>query len=340
MVHFAPTKKTVNSEELAKIFRTTWQRQHGIPKVIISDRDKRFLCQFWKALFKMSGTHLRFSTAFHPQTDGQSERANRTLEEVLRHFVSPRQDDWDEYLDLAEYAINDSVNPSTGYTPFFLAYGHHPSAPMDLTDQVMVPAAQSYMQTASDALQHAKTRLREAQLRQALQANKHRRDVQFKVGDQVRLSTANLRLPSTMSKKLVARYLGPFVVQEVVNPVTYRLHLPDSLKIHPVFHVSLLQPWHTDAEFPDHKDAAPPGPVVQEDDQYLVNQLLDKRRVRYGNKEIIQYLVRWEGYGPQDDTWVAASDIEDSLKQAYEATHHGQLTPTTRSTRRSTRHRL
>ena len=307
--------------------------------MIITDRDKRFLSQFWQALFKATGTQLRFSTAYHPETDGQSERANRTLEEVLRHFVSPRQDDWDDYLDLAEYAINDSVNPSTGYTPFYLAYGQHPAAPLDLAIPVLVPAAQSYAQEAADAVQHAKTRLQEAQMRQARQANKHRRDLRFKVGDQVRLSTTNLRLPSTMSKKLAARYLGPFTVDKIISPVAYKLQLPPTLKIHPVFHVSLLQPWHTDAEFPQHQEVAPPGPVVEDDNQYTVHSLLDKRRVRYGRRQVIQYLVRWEGYGPQDDTWVAETDIEDSLKRDYNATHHAQLPTVNRSTRHGVRRR-
>ena len=118
-VHFAPTKKTVDAPGLANIFRRTIYRLHGMPRIIITDRDERFLSNFWRALFNVVGTELRYSTAYHPQTDGQSERDNRTLEDYLRHYTSPRQDDWDDYLALAEFAINNSVNPSTGYTPFF-----------------------------------------------------------------------------------------------------------------------------------------------------------------------------------------------------------------------------
>jgi transposase InsO family protein len=94
-VHFAPTTKTVTAAGLARVFRQTVYRHHGLPRVIISDRDDRFCSHFWKALFALVGTELRFSTAFHPQTDGQSERANRTLEQFLRHYISSRQDDWD-----------------------------------------------------------------------------------------------------------------------------------------------------------------------------------------------------------------------------------------------------
>jgi transposase InsO family protein len=337
-VHFAPTTKTVDAPGLAKIFRHTVYKYHGMPRAIISDRDDRFLSQFWQALFAVLGTELKFSTAYHPQTDGQSERANRTLEEYLRHFLSPRQDDWDEYLDLAEFAINDSVNPSTGYTPFFMAYGQNPHTALDLFTKAMVPRAQDFAREIVDVITHAKIKLEEAQVRQAEQANKHRREVTFQVGHKVRLSTANLQLPSTMSKKLVARYIGPFTVEKVVSPVAYKLKLPKTLRIHPVFHVSLLQPWHKDTVFTTHEDTMTvhPPPVLPDDDQYLVEALLDKRISR-GR---VEYLVRWKGYGPEEDMWRPASDIEQSLIDEYEASHHGQLPTTRRSSRKAFRRRL
>lgn len=335
-VHFAPTIKTVDAPKLAKIFRETIYKHHGMPKVIISDRDERFLSMFWKALFGTLGTELRYSTAYHPQTDGQSERANRTLEEILRHYVSPLQDDWDEHLDLAEFAINSSVNPTTGYTPFYLMYGHHPATALDLANEALVPQAQNFIENMSEALEHAKAKIHEAHVRQATQVNKHRRDITFQVGDKVRLSTVNLQLPSTMSKKLKSKFLGPFRVEKVVSPVAYKLKLPSSLRIHPVFHVSLLQPWHEDAEFPDHTTpTSHPPPVIPEDNQYTVEALLDKRKSR-GR---IEYLVRWEGYGPEDDMWIPAVDIHQSLIDAYEATHHATRPVARRSTRKSHRRR-
>lgn len=341
LVHFAPTTKSVNGEGLARLFVSTWYKYHGMPKVIISDRDRRYMGNFWQALFKSVGTDLRFSTAYHAQTDGQSERANRTLEEVLRHFVSPRQDDWDQHLDLAEFAVNDSVSPSTGYTPFYLAYGEHPLSPIDVAAEVVVPAAQSFTQHMAEALHHARSKLQEAQLRQAQQANKHRREVQFQAGDKVRLSTANLRLPSSMSKKLTPKYVGPFVVEKPVGKVAYKLKLPPSLPVHPVFHVSLLQPWHKDDEFPDHGELSPPPPIYEDDNQWRVDKLLDKRQRRFSPRGpwVTEYLVRWDGYGPEDDEWVRESNIEDSLIEEYERTHHGQMPIAVRSTRKSSRRR-
>jgi hypothetical protein len=336
LVRFVPLVKNASAKDVALAFRRSWYRQFGLPRVIVSDRDSKFLSHFWQALWQALGTDLRFSTAFHPQTDGQSERANRSLEEFLRHFVSPRQDDWDEYLDLAEVAVNDSISPSTGYSPSYLALGQHPLSPLDTAViDVLVPAAQSSVSDMVDTLQHARTKLEEARMRMAQSANARRRDVTFNVGDKVRLSTANLSMPSAISRKLAARFIGPFVVERVVNHVTYRLKLPASLKIHPVFHVSMLQPWRVDSEFPAHQPALTrPPPVDVADHRFLVEQLLDKRT--RGRR--VEYLVRWEGYGPEDDLWEPAHHIDSDLIADFEASHHAANQPAqTRSVRRSAR---
>jgi hypothetical protein len=342
LVSFSPIRKDASAKDVALAFRRVWYRQHGLPQVLISDRDRRFLSSFWRAVFSTLGTDLRFSTAFHPQTDGQSERANRTLEEFLRHFICPRQDDWDDFLDLAEFAVNDAVNPSTGYSPFFLAYGQNPISPVDLAvSDVLVPAAQSTLSDMEQALHHARVKLEESRVRMAAQANVHRRDVVFSVGDKVRLSAANLSLPSSMSRKLTARFLGPFDVERVVSPVVYKLKLPDSLKIHPVFHVSMLQPWRVDAEFPAHQSVPTrPPPVDVDDNRYEVDRLLDKRTRRYGRGQRVEYLVRWQGYGPEDDTWEPVSHIDAGLIESFEQSHHAQPESHPRSVRRAARFRV
>jgi len=157
--------------------------------------------------------------------------------------------DWDDHLDLAEFAINDSIQSSTGYSPFYMAYGQNPVSAIDLTRTTVVPAATDFATTMHEMVEHAKVRLREASLRQATYANQTRQDMVFRVGDQVKLSTVNLALPSTMSSKLKCKYVGPCTVDQVINPVAYKLKLPAVLsRIHPVFHISLLQPWKTDME--------------------------------------------------------------------------------------------
>jgi hypothetical protein len=336
-VHFAPTKKKVTAVGLARVFRQVVYRQHGMPKVIVSDRDDRFMSKFWKALFASVGTELKFSTAFHPQTDGQSERANRTLEQFLRNYVGARQDDWDDYLDMAEFAMNDSVNMSTGYTPFQLMYGASPRTAVDMACESVLPATQKFVDDMSDALQHAKGRLVEAQAMQARNANARRRDVQFAVGDMVRMSTANLQLPSTMSKKLVHRYVGPFKVLEKVHACAYKLQLPPAMKIHPVLHVSNLLRWRVDGEHPEHNvvgESLPPfAPTVQ---QRVIDQVLDKRVRRFGaGAQFVECLCRFEGKGPEEDEWVREDDVPLKLVSEYERSHHGAVPLQRRSTRKS-----
>jgi hypothetical protein len=336
-VHFAATKKKVTAVGLAKVFRRVVFRQHGMPKVIVSDRDERFMSKFWKSLFASLDTDLKFSTAFHPQTDGQSERANRTLEQYLRNYVGARQDDWDDYLDMAEFAVNDSVNPSTGYSPFQLMYGASPRTAVDLACESVLPATQQFVDDMSDALAHAKARLHEAQVAQAKYANARRRDLQFAVGDMVRLSTAHLQLPSTMSRKLVHRYVGPFRVVEKVHECAYKLQLPPAMKIHPVVHVSNLLPWRVDGEHPEHNavgESLPPfAPTVQ---QRTFQEVLDKRVTRFGaGTEVVECLCRFVGKGPQEDEWVNEDDVPLVLVDAYDRSHHGAVPVQRRSTRKS-----
>jgi hypothetical protein len=175
----------------------------------------------------------------------------------------------------------------------------------------------------ADTLQHARAKLEEARVRMVAQANSRRRDMSFRVGDKVRLSTANLSLPSSMSRKLTTRFVGPFVVERVVNPVAYKLTLPESLKIHPVFHVSLLQPWRVDKEFPGHQPTlTQPPPVNEDENRFTVDRLLDKRTRRCGRGQRVEYLIRWLGYGPEDDTWEPVAHIDSDLIADFEASHH------------------
>src|SRR6266511_685843 len=118
--HFEPTVTTATAPDTAKLFFSSIFRLHGLPRAIVSDRDSKFTSRFWQELFRLLGVKLAMSTAFHPQTDGQTERANRTLEDMLRAFVNYRQTNWDECLPAAEFAYNNSLQASTGYTPFFL----------------------------------------------------------------------------------------------------------------------------------------------------------------------------------------------------------------------------
>ena len=162
MVHFVPCTKEITAPEYAELFVNHVFRLHGLPEVIISDRDPRFTSKFWRSLFDLLGTDLRFSTAFHPQTDGQSERMIQTLENFLRPYVERHPTDWVKQLPLAEFAANNAVNVATGFSPFFLNSGDHPILPTHLLGtgvSTRVEAMQTMVKRMKTALEEAQTSL-------------------------------------------------------------------------------------------------------------------------------------------------------------------------------------
>jgi hypothetical protein len=179
MVRLAATTTTVNAEGFAHLFIDNVFRSHGFPKKIVSDRDARFTGNFLTEVTKQLKIQQAFSTSFHPQTDGQTERMNRTLEDMLRHYVNPYQNDWDEYLTVVEFAINNSWQTSIQNTPFYMNYGQHPFTPLSLqVDAVVrVPKAQAFIQNHQEIVHHAKVCLQGAQDRQKAYADRARRDV-------------------------------------------------------------------------------------------------------------------------------------------------------------------
>jgi transposase InsO family protein len=315
-VHFLPTTTNASAPDIAKLFFNQVFRLHGLPQVIISDRDPKFVSKFWKTLFKQLGTKISLSTAHHPQTDGQTERANRTLEDMLRAFVNYKQDNWDDCLSAAEFAYNNSTQASTGYTPFHLDCGQTPIVPSSLLNQTLYPSnvdsVEDFMSNWRTMITIAKDSLTEAQDRQAKYANKKRRDDRFNIGDKVYLSTAHLSPPTEKQrplKKLQPKYIGPYEIEKVISTTAYKLKLPHDLKMHPVFHISLLKRYHQEApeKFP-HRRRDPPPPVIyrdQDEPEFEVQEILNKRT--FYSKT--QYLVQWKGYERHDATWEPVTNL-------------------------------
>ena len=193
--HFHPTHTTVTAPEVAKIFFDVIFKHYGLPKAIISDQDTCFTSHFWKALFEQLGTKLSMFTAFHSQTDGQTERMNHTLEEMLRIHVTYKQDQWDEYLPAAEFAYNNSKQASTGFTPFELDTSHHPITLAASIIPTKIPAANEYVEHWNFIMKAAREALEQARKRQKRYANQHRRHIEFSVGDKILLSARNINTP-------------------------------------------------------------------------------------------------------------------------------------------------
>ena len=314
MVHFAPTTTDVGAEGTARLFTEHVFRLHGQPKYLVSDRDTRFTSKFWTELMARLGTKQRLSSAFHPQTDGQTERVNRTLEQMLRMFVGPRQDDWDELLPALEFACNNAVHDSTGHTPFYMNQGWHPATPLDReVGRVQVPSVEDFTEKQRKAIADAKVLLLKAQQRQKSYADTKRRELVFTVGEKVLLSTKNLRLNQPGVRKLTPRYVGPFEVVQRVGEVAYRLSLPATLPIHDVFHVSLLAKYEADGPYQ-------PPPIILPDGtlEYEVERILDHRPRQYGRgKRRMEYLIKWMGYEPDHNSWEPEENIPDDLKSEY-----------------------
>mgnify|MGYP006280086663 CR=1 FL=1 len=301
--HFLPTTTSVSATDLAQLFFDRIFSLHGLPRRIVSDRDPRFTSKFWDSLFTLLDTKLSMSTAYHAETDGQSERANRTLEDILRCYCHDRQDSWDTRLAAAEFAYNNSVNATTQFTPFFLDSGRHPHTPATLLSGATRPghnaASEEFLSRWQRDIDSAKQHIHTAQDRQAKYANMRRRDYSFQVGDQVLLSTNHLALQD-LSPKLRLKYQGPWPILRVISPVAYKLDLPPWMKIHPVFHISKLQRFHSNP-FPLPRDSTRPPPVQVTDGQpeYLVEAIVGKKLVN----GVVKYEVKWQGYPDSENTF-------------------------------------
>jgi hypothetical protein len=178
MVHLMPNYTTANAPTVAELYFDGVFKHHGIPDEVVSDRNPKFTSAFWRSMMQVLGTKLTMSTSYHAQTDGQTERLNRTLGLVLRAYVAKARTDWDEWLTVAEFAINNSVSESTGQTPFYLNTGQHPTTPADrvLPDaSAATAAADARLKTLDTVLQSVQRQLQTAQGRQAQHANRRRR---------------------------------------------------------------------------------------------------------------------------------------------------------------------
>jgi len=328
MTHLVPTKTTISAPQLAEMFYKEIIRLHGIPKSIVSDRDPRFTSKFWKCLWKLLGTKLAMSTAYHPQTDGQTERMNRTLEDMLRAYVNFEQDNWDEHLTAAEIAINNSQQASTRFSPYYLNYGRHPILPISMDksktriDQVSNPTAGETYQKFHGHIENARKNLELARKRQTFYTNQKRTEVEYEVGQMVYLSTTNLNMKS-QTPKLTPRFIGPFKIIQKVGKVAYKLEFPNSIKIHPVVHVSKLRK-HKDGQriFPSRPTdvTRPPPDVITATglEEYEVERIVDHRYRGREKSKKLEYLVIWKGYPEYESTWQKEQDLENAKRKVEE----------------------
>ena len=244
MVHLVPSRIDYTAKQVAELVFSEVYKHHGLPCTIVSDRDPLFTSHFWQELHKLIGTKLRMSSAFHPETDGATERANKTLGQMLRVCISPDQKDWVSRLPAIEFAINSARSKSTGYAPFYLNTGRTPRSLLWAAGEPSgFPGVRAFSKRMCTAIMGAHDCLIAARVKSTRNANRKRVASPFAADDFVYLSTKNITLPKGMSRKLAPKFVGPYPIVEDFGNHSYRLKLPLSLKkrgVHDVFHSSLL----------------------------------------------------------------------------------------------------
>lgn len=278
---------------VAQAFLNHIYKLHGLPSVIISDRDRIFTSSFWQELFKLSDTTLNMSSSYHPQTDGQTERLNQCLKTFLRCLVQSCRKQWSQWIPLAEFWYNSTSHSAHGITPFEALYGHPPKHFGIATDQAStVPDLDTWLQARQSMLQHIQQNLTRAQNRMKVQADKNRHERTFQVGDWVYVKLQPYVQQSVQrrtSNKLSYKYFGPYLILQKIGQVAYKLQLPASSQIHPVIHVSQL------------KKALPPNTTISNDaDLHLLTmfsslpptQVLDTRMQQVGGQVVSSVLVQ------------------------------------------------
>ncbi|GBG70955.1 hypothetical protein CBR_g8255 [Chara braunii] len=339
---FVPCRYATSAREVADIVFDRAVRDHGLPLSIISDRDPRFTSRFWRRLHEVYGTQLRFSSSYHPQTDGQTEITNKTLGDILRKIVRDDQQ-WDLHLAHAEIAYNHAVSPATGMSPYYCDLGYHPCVPADflppsqMQPDTSCPALDDWVSHMTSIMKTAHEHIAASQTRMATSANRSRMDHPFKVGDDVLIDARHLQLEADTLRKFRRRFFGPCRILQAVgsdtasSPVSFRVKLPDYLRqarVLDVYHVSLLRPYRRPSErFAGRPYERPPPIMVDGHEELLVSDIIG-RRVTDDNPPHVEYLVRWKGYPDEKATLEPLEHLQHArmLVRAYDRARQAGFT--------------
>ena len=314
---FIPCKTTDKSIDFVQHYITVVFPNFGMPTSIVSDRGSTFVSRFTKDLWKQLSVQPRPSTAYHPQTNGQTERANQELEQYLRFYCNYAQDNWSMLLPFAQYVMNSRFHQSIQNTPYNLMFGFTPVwKPLDAVDSTN-PASQELSASLQQARSDAVTAMEKAAAVMKSYYDDKRDDLPaYKVGTKVWLDGRNIT-PFRPMKKLAEKRYGPFEITDLIGPSSYRLRLPSTwIGVHPVFNEVLLSPALQPLKT---QPVLQPPPIVQHDEEtaYEVEAILDtkkRRRKQY-------YLVKWLGYGHEENTWEPLSSLsnaKDALREFRE----------------------
>jgi len=300
----SPCHKTITAEQTSQLLVDNVWKRTGVPKAIISDRGPQFAAQVTQELWRKLGIKQKLSTAFHPQTDSKSERVNQVIEQYLRICGNFQQDNWTTLLPIIEFAHNTRLHRSTHRSPFEVWYGFQPTfkPPLQL---------QTRLQSVDDRIQYLEQICKEVTVALMIAAKEMRSggpeelSYTFHKDDLVLLEATNLQTTHPKAKLAPQRY-GPFKVIWA-SPTNCKLQLPETMRVHPVFHNSLLKPYHKTQAHGPNFERPPPEIVGGEEGHYEINKVLAARPTR--NCKSTQYFVHWKGYTDADNSWIPAGEL-------------------------------
>ncbi|SYW77318.1 uncharacterized protein UHO2_06615 [Ustilago hordei] len=269
-------------------------RLFGYPDHMVSDRGRQFISGAWKAFAEQMGVKHSLSMAYHPQTDGQTERVNQVIEQYLRMYCNYEQDDWANLLDTAAFVYNNTVHNSIGVSPFFACYGWNPKAHPDIPQRLGVndPGRFKYLMDGKERCKYLQEQIREAQWRSVDQYNRKHKDIEFKVGDMVYINRRNWKTQRP-TPKLDTQFAGPYPVQE--------------------------RPART-SSLPQRAEQPTIPSLPDEDLDFEVEALIDKR----SHNGTTEYKVLWRGYSEEAASWEPVENLNcPDLIQEYEVSEGG-----------------
>ncbi len=307
--HFIPCVEAISSREVADLFVRQIFRIHGVPRDITSDRDTRFISAFWTEFTKLLGIKRNLSTSYQPQTDGQVERTNQTLEVYLRALCSDTPTEWSNVLPYAEFAYNNSLQSAIKMSPFRATYGFDPPFGLPSNTSSKTPQAEQFVIHMANLHNLCKKHMELAQVTaKKIYDRSHRSAPDLQPGDFVFIRNTHMGVKAP-SGKLAPKRIGPFRVSEQISNLAYRIQLPKNFRIHDVFHVSKLTPTEEIPEVERQQEVSTPlQPLIPTSPK--IDKILNQR----GTGSEIEYLVHYENTHPDENTWV-------KFDEAYQNNH-------------------
>ncbi|KAM9993581.1 hypothetical protein ACTFIZ_011547 [Dictyostelium cf. discoideum] len=303
MCKIIPCTKELKADEAAKLFWDNIVCNFGLPATIVSDRDKLFTSDLWNNLMEIAGVKLKMTAPSRPQADGQTERMNRNIVNLLSKMTSNRLN-WDIEIKSIEFAINNTVNSSTGQTPFSVLLGFHPRTPLNINSEYNLP----YLEAAEYYRQAARDNMVDAQITMALQYNKDRDDFKFEVGDLVLVKREKVNIAMINDKdqsKVLPNYCGPFKIVSKKSELNYSIRIQNHKGGHRIVHVSDMKPFIEDDNRIFKRSDSNYKPLEEE-----IDKIVDKRNRMIGRGSRIEYRVRFTGKTEDHDMWLPLFALE------------------------------